>query len=67
MDLAELRDLLDYLENQGVDEDTLRRVFDRYCPRAASATEPGKTDTPQVDDGHQQVDPSAPHTIHKAK
>jgi hypothetical protein len=30
MDLSELRDLLDYLENQGVDQATLRQVFERY-------------------------------------
>ena len=34
MDLSELRDLLDYLENQGVDPQTVRQVFERYCPKA---------------------------------
>jgi hypothetical protein len=33
MDFSELRDLLDFLENQGVDEQTLRHVFERYCPK----------------------------------
>jgi hypothetical protein len=36
MDLSELRDLLDYLENQGVDPQTLRQVFERYCPQTES-------------------------------
>jgi hypothetical protein len=36
MDLSELRDLLDFLENQGVGEETIRRVFQRYCPREST-------------------------------
>jgi hypothetical protein len=40
MDLSELRDLLDYLENRGVDDETIRRVFERYAPGRSIAVDP---------------------------
>jgi hypothetical protein len=61
MDLSELRDLLDFLESQGVDEQTLREVFQRYCPTAAQDSLNSEPATPSDASDPEEV------LVHKSK
>ena len=52
MDLVELRDLLDYLENLGVDEAARGQVFQRFYPQPIEPTDaPEHSPEPGEDSG----------------